>query len=202
MTVSCKLYIRARISRAKFRQILRLFALDLTAFQIAEITNLNRNTINRYLTLTRSLIAALCEQESPFSGAVECDESYLRLWSSKRQTWSRGRKQTHRLRHLQKKRTCLYRDCQKRESQDFTANYQRSCQLWFNRLYRWFPFLWFDCSSWLSKALSHLSPGKLRQRRCPYQRHRRFLGICQSETRQVSRAVKEHFLFALERVRV
>ena len=77
MTDSCALQIRARISRAKFRQILRLFALDLTASQIAEITNLNRNTINRYLTLTRSLIAAFCEQESPFSGAVECDESYF-----------------------------------------------------------------------------------------------------------------------------
>ena len=88
MTVSCKLYIRARISRAKFRQILRLFALDLTAFQIAEITNLNRNTINRYLTLTRSLIAALCEQESPFSGAVECDESYF---GSRHQKGKRGR---------------------------------------------------------------------------------------------------------------
>ncbi len=88
MTVSCKLYIRARISRAKFRQILRLFALDLTAFQIAEITNLNRNTINRYLTLTRSLIAALCEQESPFSGAVECDESYF---GSRHQSGKRGR---------------------------------------------------------------------------------------------------------------
>jgi len=56
---------------------LRLFALDLTASQIAEITNLNRNTINRYLTLTRSLIAAFCERESPFSGEVECDESYF-----------------------------------------------------------------------------------------------------------------------------
>ena len=77
MTNSYKLYIRARISRAKFRQILRLFALDLTAFQIAKLTNLNRNTVNRYLTLIRSLIAKFCELESPFSGAVELDESYF-----------------------------------------------------------------------------------------------------------------------------
>ncbi len=66
MTDSYKLYIRARISRAKFRQILRLFALDLTASQTAELTNLNRNTVNRYLTLVRSLIANFCELESPF----------------------------------------------------------------------------------------------------------------------------------------
>jgi response regulator of citrate/malate metabolism len=64
-------------TRSKFRKILKLFALDLTALQIAEITNLNRNTINRYLKLTRSLIADFCEQESPFSGQVECDESYF-----------------------------------------------------------------------------------------------------------------------------
>ncbi len=77
MTDNCKFYIRARISRAKFRQILRLFALDLTASQIAKLTNLNRNTVNRYLTLGRFLIANFCELESPFSGAVECDESYF-----------------------------------------------------------------------------------------------------------------------------
>ena len=77
MTDNCKLFLRARISRAKFRQILKLFALDLTALQIAEITNLNRNTINRYLKLTRTLIADFCEQQSPFSGEVECDESYF-----------------------------------------------------------------------------------------------------------------------------
>jgi transposase-like protein len=88
MTDSCKHYIRARISRTKFRQILRLFALDLTALQIAEITNLNRNTINRYLKLTRTLIAAFCEQQSPFFGEVECDESYF---GSRYRAGKRGR---------------------------------------------------------------------------------------------------------------
>ena len=88
MTDSYKLYIRARISRAKFRQILRLFALDLTASQIAAITNLNRNTINRYLILVRSLIANFCELESPFSGEVECDESYF---GSRHKSGKRGR---------------------------------------------------------------------------------------------------------------
>ncbi len=101
MTDSYKLYIRARISRAKFRQILRLFALDLTASQTAELTNLNRNTVNRYLTLVRSLIANFCELESPFSGAVELDESYF---GSRHRKGKRGRgaeKQTHRFWYLQ-----------------------------------------------------------------------------------------------------
>lgn len=88
MTGSYKVQFRARISRTKFRQILRLFSLDLTALQIAEITNLNRNTINRYLKLTRTLIAAFCEQESPFSGQIECDESYF---GSRHQKGKRGR---------------------------------------------------------------------------------------------------------------
>lgn len=88
MTDSYKVSIRARISRTKFRQILRLFSLDLTALQIAQITNLNRNTINRYLKLTRILIADFCQQESPFSGEVELDESYF---GSRHQKGKRGR---------------------------------------------------------------------------------------------------------------
>lgn len=88
MTDSYNILIRARISRAKFRQILRLFALDLTASQIAVLTNLNRNTVNRYLTLTRSLIADFCERESPFSGKIELDESYF---GSRHKKGKRGR---------------------------------------------------------------------------------------------------------------
>jgi transposase-like protein len=77
MTSNYKRFVRARISQKKFRQILRLFAVDLTASQIAVLTNLNRNTVNRYLTLIRQSIAEFCELESPFSGIVELDESYF-----------------------------------------------------------------------------------------------------------------------------
>lgn len=48
---------RAKISEAKFRELVRFFSLDLTAIQIAELTRLNRNTINRYLTEIRKKIA-------------------------------------------------------------------------------------------------------------------------------------------------
>ena len=77
MTVSSKRFIRAKISQAKFRQILRLFAVDLTASQIAVLVKLNRNTVNRYLTFIRQSVADFCERESPFSGVVELDESYF-----------------------------------------------------------------------------------------------------------------------------
>lgn len=43
----------AHISEGKFRVLLRAFAVDLTATQIAVLTGLKRNTINRYLTKIR-----------------------------------------------------------------------------------------------------------------------------------------------------
>ncbi len=88
MASSSKRFVRARISRAKFRQILRLCALDLTATQITALTGLNRNTVNRYLTLIRQAVAAHCERESPFSGDVELDESYF---GARRVRGKRGR---------------------------------------------------------------------------------------------------------------
>jgi len=88
MAVSSKQFVRARISRAKFRQLLRLFALDLTAVQIAELSGLNRNTVNRYLRLIRQAVALYCERESPFAGDVELDESYF---GARRVRGKRGR---------------------------------------------------------------------------------------------------------------
>src|SRR5215208_2771734 len=88
MAVSSKQLVRARISRAKFRQLLKLFALDLTATQIAPLTGLNRNTVNRYLRLIRQAIAEHCQRESPFSGEVELDESYF---GARRVRGKRGR---------------------------------------------------------------------------------------------------------------
>jgi transposase-like protein len=88
MVVSSKQFVRARISRAKFRHLLKLFALDLTATQIAVLTGLNRNTVNRYLRLIRQAIAGHCQRESPFSGEVELDESYF---GARRVRGKRGR---------------------------------------------------------------------------------------------------------------
>ena len=88
MAVSSKQFVRAKISRGKFRQLLRLFALDLTATQISALTALNRNTVNRYLRLIRQAVALYCERESPFSGDVELDESYF---GARRVRGKRGR---------------------------------------------------------------------------------------------------------------
>jgi transposase-like protein len=77
MTVKNKYVNRSKISEKKFRELLRLFALDLDASQIANITDLNRNTVNRYLKEVRKKIAEYCKQSSPLSGEVEIDESYF-----------------------------------------------------------------------------------------------------------------------------
>ena len=72
-----KYHHRSRISEKKFREIVKLFAIDLEATKIAKLTHLNRNTINRYLKLFRERIAEDSEQQRPLSGEVEVDESYF-----------------------------------------------------------------------------------------------------------------------------
>jgi transposase-like protein len=77
MTVKNRYANRSKISEKKIRQIVKLFSIDLDASQIAKISSLNRNTVNRYLTGIRTRIAEFCESQSPFSGEVEVDESFF-----------------------------------------------------------------------------------------------------------------------------
>ncbi len=202
MTDNCKVYIRARISRPKFRQILRLFALDLTALQIAEIVNLNRNTINRYLKLTRSLIAVFCDLESPFSGEIQCDESYFgsRYQSGKR---GRGAENKHIVFGIYKRNGKVYTQIVENVKAKTLQQIIKGKVNFDSTLYT-DGFRSYD-------SIVHLG----------YQKHYRiyhqdnyaigdvpingiegFWGARQSPLSQVSRSVKEHFLFALKRVRV
>lgn len=68
---------RSRISEAKFREIVKLFSIDLEADQTAQVTGLSRNTINKYYKAFRERIVELCDLDSPFTGEVEVDESYF-----------------------------------------------------------------------------------------------------------------------------
>lgn len=68
---------RSRISEKKFRQLVRLFALDLEATKIAQLTGISRVAVNRYLRTIRQHIAEDCERASPVGGEVEVDESYF-----------------------------------------------------------------------------------------------------------------------------
>ncbi len=61
-----KYIYRSKLSEAKFREFVKFFSLDLKAKKIADLTHLNRNTINRYSYLLRERIAFFCDEECPF----------------------------------------------------------------------------------------------------------------------------------------
>ncbi|MCZ7676411.1 MAG: IS1595 family transposase [Roseovarius sp.] len=68
---------RGRISERKFRDLLRLFALDITADRAAELTGLHHNTTLALYRLLRLRMAELAQEGCPFRGQVELDESYF-----------------------------------------------------------------------------------------------------------------------------
>ena len=88
MVLKNKTVKRSTITEAKFRQLIRLVAHDLDAQTIASLSNLNRNTVNCYLNLTRRRIAAFCEIQLPLKGEIEVDKSYF---GGKRIKGKRGR---------------------------------------------------------------------------------------------------------------
>jgi transposase-like protein len=68
---------RGRISERKFRDLLRVFTLDITADRAAVLTGLNHKTAAAIYTLLRLRMAELAQQDCPFRGQVELDESYF-----------------------------------------------------------------------------------------------------------------------------
>jgi hypothetical protein len=74
LSIKNKYAKRSKISEAKFRKLIQLFAMDLDAKAIAALTNLNRNTVNRYLTLIRGRIAEFSQQKFP----IKKDGDYVR----------------------------------------------------------------------------------------------------------------------------
>ncbi len=81
-------YRRSKISERKMRQIIKYFALDLTASKTAEVVAVTRPSVSRIFVKIRARIAEECERASPFGGTVEVDESYF---GAKRVRGKRGR---------------------------------------------------------------------------------------------------------------
>ena len=78
MTRKNKYFIRSRISEKKFREIIRLFSVDLTSKQISLLSGVSRNCVKRILKNIRIRMAEHCEQNSVFDkGEIEMDESYF-----------------------------------------------------------------------------------------------------------------------------
>lgn len=70
-------YKSAKISEAKFRQLLRLFALDLTAADAARLTSLSRVSTTRLYQRLRQYLVDLRQVPAELQGTVEIDESYF-----------------------------------------------------------------------------------------------------------------------------
>jgi transposase len=81
-------YRRSHISEHKFRELIKYFALDLTANRTALLTGLTHKTVNQIYLKIRHRLAQDCLLQSPFSGEVEVDESYF---GAKRVKGKRGR---------------------------------------------------------------------------------------------------------------
>lgn len=68
---------RAKISEYKFRKMVKYFAEDMSATQIALETAINRNTVNRYLNEIRSRMVEFCEQYAPFNDEPHGEKSLI-----------------------------------------------------------------------------------------------------------------------------
>jgi transposase-like protein len=67
-----------KLSRYKIKNIMKHFCVDIPATKTAHLTDLNRNTVNRYYNLFRRAIAWHQIQEfKKFVGEIEIDESYF-----------------------------------------------------------------------------------------------------------------------------
>jgi len=78
---------RSHISEKKFRQILRLFCKDYTAFAVSDATGISRITINKLYANFRKRILKITDQRL-LNNEVEIDESYF---GARRVRGKRGR---------------------------------------------------------------------------------------------------------------
>ncbi|PJK14014.1 IS1595 family transposase [Lysobacteraceae bacterium NML07-0707] len=88
MPIKNRYYRHSKISESKFRQLLRLFAMDLTATDAAQLCGLSVRSVNAVYQRIRARLAQECAAQSPFSGELEADESYF---GPKRIRGKRGR---------------------------------------------------------------------------------------------------------------
>lgn len=114
-------YKRSKISERKFRQIVRYFAMDFTASDVAQLTGLTRKTVTVIFLRIRQRVAAECECASPYADCeVEVDESYF---GARRVRGKRGRGASGKtiVFGIFKRNGCVYTevvpDCRKRTLQ-------------------------------------------------------------------------------------
>jgi len=76
-TIKNKYCKRSHISEAKFRALVRCFALDLNAYETSELAGISHKSCRGLFTKLRLRIAKRSEEASCSDGEFECDESYF-----------------------------------------------------------------------------------------------------------------------------
>lgn len=77
MIAKNRYFRHSKLSEAKLRQVLRYFAMDLTATDCAELSGVSVRSINTIYLRLRKRMAEQCEKVSPLGGELEADESYF-----------------------------------------------------------------------------------------------------------------------------
>ena len=60
-------YKNSKSSEARFRRLMKAFALDLTTNDVARLTGISTRSVNAIYLKTRQRIAEYCEAQSPYS---------------------------------------------------------------------------------------------------------------------------------------
>ena len=193
----------SRISDAKFRRILRLFALDLNAVQIADLTRLSRVSINRYLAALRVRMAWLCKQAAPMSGEIEVDESHFgaRRMKGKRGRGAFGKTAVFGIyKRKGQVHTRIVPDCQKATLQAIIRGHVAPGSTLYSDGWGAATTAWWI---WAIAGICGSRTGAANGRGgCAHQRHRGLLGLCQKPPGEVPRHEQTNLLSAPERVRV
>ena len=91
MTQKNRYLFRGRISERKFRDLVRLFALDITADRAAALVGVNHKTAASICTLLRLRMAELALADRPFRGQLEIDDTTsVRPASAADPAWAAG----------------------------------------------------------------------------------------------------------------
>lgn len=70
-------YRRSKISEARLRQVVRLFAMDVTATDTAELSGLSLRSTNTIYQRILVRMAQACAAQSPYEGELQADKSYF-----------------------------------------------------------------------------------------------------------------------------
>jgi transposase len=68
---------KSRLSKAKQDRLIEHFVAGTTARTVAVLVGVNKSTASYYFHRLRELILKAVEDETPFSGEIEVDESYF-----------------------------------------------------------------------------------------------------------------------------